>query len=263
MPFADTYHRLVRLCGALRVTILDSGHPAGSLGGSGTWLSAAELADRPEAAACAVEGERRRILADHGRGAPPYVAASRLLHDHLWAAALLMSGPWYLTGQVAGLPPDRLWIDPADGSLALLPEEPETGAPADRASPDSLRAAVAEYAAPLLEAFRPLTRRGTRALWGMVADDLVSGVWYLGRALGEETRAMRVADTLVPDGAGFRTLRGVSGRTYPTRTRAGCCLYYAIRPDATCLTCPRLADGERLRRLEEEQPQEPVAAASG
>jgi len=247
MPVAATYHRLVRLCESLRVTVLDDEHPAGSTDGR---LSTAELATDPRALDAAVEGEAARIRAGHGHAAPPHVAASRLLHSHLWAVGLLVSGPWYLAGQVPRLSPERVWTDPVTGDLAIAPGGHAEPLPAE--APDAVRAALAEYAQPLVDAFGPRTRRGPRALWGMAADDLVSGVWYLGRMLGEEARALRVADSLVPGGAGFRTLRGASGRTYPTRTRAGCCLYYKIRPAETCLTCPRLGDNERLERLEAE-----------
>jgi hypothetical protein len=257
MPLADTYHRLARLSEAFSVTVLDGGHPAGSVGG--TWLSAAELAASPQALDAAVDGETARILAGYGHAAPPHVAAARLLHGHLWSAGLLVSGPWYLTGRVPRLAPDRLWTDPATGALAVVPGSWDEPRVADGA--EAVRAAYAEYAGPLLDAFGPRTRRGPRALWGMAADDLISGIWYLGRTLGEEARALLVADSLMPGGAGFRMLRGASGRNHPTRTRAGCCLYYTIRPAETCLTCPRMGDGERLRRLDAETG--PVAAEAG
>jgi ferric iron reductase protein FhuF len=91
----------------------------------------------------------------------------------------------------------------------------------------------------------------------MVGDDLVSGIWYLGRALGREDDAVRAATALLPEavapypaGADFRVLTGADGRRHPTRTRTGCCLFYTIRPGEACATCPRTCDAERLRRLE-------------
>jgi len=53
-------------------------------------------------------------------------------------------------------------------------------------------------------------------------------------------------------GAGFRELDGTEGpdgapRT--TRDRATCCFFYTLRPEDTCLTCPRTCDAERVRRL--------------
>lgn len=257
MALADTYDHLARLCEALRVTVLVRGHPAESLGG--TWLSAAELAASPEALDAVIDGEMTRVRNGHGHTAPPHVAASRLLHDHLWSAGLLVTGPWYLTGRVPRLAPDCLWTEPQTGAFALASGDLDWEEPPAAEGPEAVWTAMAEYARPLFAAFGPRMRRGPRALWGMAADDLVSGVCHLGRMLGEEARAVLVADTLVPGGAGFRTLRGASGRTYPTRTRTGCCLYYTIRPEETCLTCPRLSDGERLRRLEAE----PVATVTG
>ncbi|MGH3323710.1 MAG: (2Fe-2S)-binding protein, partial [Streptomyces sp.] len=104
-------------------------------------------------------------------------------------------------------------------------------------------------------------RRGRRALWGMVADDLISGIWYLGRMLGQEERAVRAATELLPSGippfpggAAFRRLEGRGGEQHPTRTRLGCCLYYTIRPAEACITCPRTCDAERLSRLEPAPP---------
>ncbi|MEU6233969.1 (2Fe-2S)-binding protein, partial [Kitasatospora sp. NPDC047058] len=68
--------------------------------------------------------------------------------------------------------------------------------------------------------------------------------------------AVRAAGAVLPGGtqpllgaADFRLLHGPDGRSHHTRTRLGCCLYYAIRPDGACLTCPRTPDDERLRRL--------------
>ncbi|GAA5015955.1 hypothetical protein GCM10025734_65260 [Kitasatospora paranensis] len=123
--------------------------------------------------------------------------------------------------------------------------------------PEDLRGAVAAHCGPVLAAFRPAVRRGPHAMWGMVGDDLVSALWYLGRTLGDEDRAVAAATAVLPGGtppfpgaAAFRRLTGADGRSRPTRTRHGCCLYYAIRPDEACATCPRTCDAERLRRLE-------------
>ncbi len=121
-----------------------------------------------------------------------------------------------------------------------------------------LRAAVADHITPVLALFQSPLKRGQRALWGMATDDLVSGVWYLGRMLGEEEAAVRAAAVLLPGDtlpfpgtAGFRRLAGTEGRSHLTRTRLGCCLYYAIRPADTCVTCPRTCDTERVHRLEQ------------
>ncbi|TDU04816.1 hypothetical protein EDD99_3291 [Streptomyces sp. 846.5] len=268
MLLTDTFRRLAHICEDLHVEVVQEGHPADILGGP--WLSFADVATGPEALSTALDGESARILAAHGRTARPDVVASRLLHRYLWAAGLLISGPWYLSGQVPELAADRLWTNPVTGVFALAPGEFTA-----TNEPQAVRASVERFARPLLDAFRPRLKRGPHALWGMVGDDLVAGVWYLGRKLDEEQRAVRKAESLLPgpdgarpfpSGADFRTLRSATGRTYVTRTRTGCCLHYTIQPTKTCRTCPRLCDSERLRRLEAESPRPAVArpaAASG
>jgi len=243
---AETYRRLAGICEALSVDVLTSGQsfPAREEG----WVRASELAGRADVL---VAAEAARIEAEHGCAPRTHVAASRLLHHYLWSACLLLSGPWYLTGQVPRLRAEDLSIEIATGDLAARPGAAGPGAERE------LRDAVAEHVEPVLDAFQPYVKRGPRALWGMVTDDLVSGIWYLGRMLGEEERAARAAAAVLPGGtptfpgaADFRRLPGTDGRTHLTRTRLGCCLYYAIRPADTCLTCPRTGDAERVRRLE-------------
>ena len=250
MPLIDTYRQLVGVCGDLRVTLLADEDPTDSP--SGTWLRIADIAACPEALGAAIDGEAARILATHGRAARSDVVSSRLLHHYLWSAGLLISGPWYLGGVVPLLDPDRLWSDPATGDFALAPGS-------STATPDAaaVRASVELFVRPLLDAFQPRLRRGHHALWGMAGDDLVSGIWYLGRKLGDEERAVRLATELLPggdgrfpSGAAFRTLHGAAGRTHWTRTRTGCCLYYTLPAAEPCLTCPRTTDPERLRRLD-------------
>ncbi|WP_280723916.1 (2Fe-2S)-binding protein [Kitasatospora sp. MAA4] len=240
------------------------------------WVSAADLTRWRERL---VEAEVRRIQAEYGCVAPPHVAASRLLHHYLWSACLLLSGPWYLDRRVLRLRPEDVWIEAASGDLAVRPGgfaclagDPAAGGECggnvrergvrvvagEEELRAELRAAVVAHAAGVLEAFRPVVKRGDRALWGMVTDDLVSGIWHLGRMLGDEERAVAEAAVLLPGGpppfpggAAFRRLPGTDGRSHHlTRTRLGCCLYYTIRPADTCVTCPRTGDAERVRRLE-------------
>ncbi|MFJ9521228.1 (2Fe-2S)-binding protein [Kitasatospora sp. NPDC101801] len=97
----------------------------------------------------------------------------------------------------------------------------------------------------MLAAFRPLVRRGPRTLWGIVTDDVIEGLWFLGGLLGEEDRAAAEASELLPGpsdapfvgGADFRPV--ASGEATRTRTRVSCCLFYTVRPDEFCRTCPR------------------------
>ncbi len=270
----DTYRYLVPLCAPLNVNITeaniprmgdvdrttgDAGAAHGGAAGPGTipgrGVSAADLAGCREAAAVLVEGESDRIAAVHGDRPRPDVAASRLLHHYLWSVGLLFTGPWYLGRRVPRIPLGAVRVAPRTGALTLEVTA-LTWAPGDA---DALRGRVAEHVGPVLEAFAPLTRRGRRALWGMATDDLASGLWFLGRALGEEERGIREAAAVLPGAtppfpgaADFRTLRDARGRRHATRTRLGCCLHYAVTPATAdpCLTCPRMPDAERLRRLE-------------
>ncbi|WP_406389894.1 (2Fe-2S)-binding protein [Streptomyces sp. NBC_00887] len=264
---ASTYRRLTALCPGLDAEVAGPGAPAGQ-----SWVDVAELALRPGLLDTFLEMEAARITQRYDHRARPDVVASRLLHDCLWSLCLLLSGPWYLDRRVPlprpedvriGRCEDRYQVVP--GTFACLPGDPAEGLPGVRrvsdeaALGDALRTAVADLVRPLCAALGPRVRRGPRALWGMVEDDLVSGIWYVGRMLGEEERAVGAAGRLLPGpvspfpaGAGFRDLTGADGRSYPTRDRAGCCLYYTIRPAEACDTCPRTCDAERLRRIEAE-----------
>ncbi|RPE36450.1 (2Fe-2S)-binding protein [Kitasatospora cineracea] len=239
---ALTYRQLADACPALTFSLVDEG-PVGGTPADGRertpaegreWIPADRLASAVERL---VDAEAARIRDRHGLAPRPHVAASRLLHHHLWTTSLLISGVWYLEGRVPLLPAGHLWTDTATGDFALRPGD---WAPGDGAA---LRDAVAAHVGPVLAAFQPLVRRGPRALWGMATDDLLSGLWYLGRMLGEEDRAVATATALLPAGArpwtgpaNFRRERGGW-----TRTRQGCCLYYAVDPANPCATCPRRA----------------------
>lgn len=262
----DVYRRLADLCDVLSVRIAQPGEGPARAG-----VSAAELASDPAVLEAFVDAEAARIQDGYGVAPRRDVAASRALHDYAWSVALLMSGPWYLQRRVPRIRPEELRLDLATARFTLtpgtdfacLPDDPAAELPGALTVPHEealraeLRAAVADHMGPLLTAIGPLVRRGPRALWGMVADDLVSGVWYLGRILGREDDAVRAAGELLPGavapypgGADFRHLTTRDGRRHPTRTRAGCCMYYTLRPDDACGTCPRVRDAERLRRLE-------------
>ncbi|MFE0462869.1 (2Fe-2S)-binding protein [Kitasatospora sp. NPDC058965] len=236
------YRRMAGACPAWQVRVLTEGRP-----GAG-WVPAARFADSVDEL---VAGEAARIRERHGRAVPARVAGSRLLHHYLWSVGLLVGGPWYLAGLVPDLPAAAVWLEPATGELAV-----RVGGPAEHGDAGRVRAAVADHAQGVLAAFRPVLRRGERALWGMVTDDLISGVWHLGRMLGREEHAVRRAAELgglapMVGSADFRCLE-VDGRPELTRTRVSCCLYYAIGPATpACLTCPRTGDAERVRRLAE------------
>ncbi|MGW5474663.1 (2Fe-2S)-binding protein [Streptomyces chartreusis] len=262
----DVYARLTGMCEVLSVRVAEPG-----AADAGAGVSAAELVKDGAVLDAFVTAEATRIHDRHGVVARRHVAASRALHDYAWSVSLLMSGAWYLERRVPRIRPEDLRLDLATAEftvtpgsdLACLADDPAAALPGvltvphEEALRAELRAAVAEHMAPLLDAIGPVARRGSRALWGMVSDDLVSGIWYLGRVLGREGEAVRAAGRLLPSpvapypsGADFRHLTTADGRRHPTRTRAGCCMYYTIRPDEACATCPRTCDAERLRRLE-------------
>ncbi|MER6090713.1 (2Fe-2S)-binding protein [Streptomyces bluensis] len=258
---ATSYRRLTSLCEVLSVHVTDGGRP-GPLRPC--------LVEGQEGAEAFVDAKAARIRERYGHTAPRHVAASRALHDYAWSVGLLMGGVWYLERRVPRIAPEDVRIDLASGAfditpgarLVCLPDDPAVALSGalpvaqEDALRGELRQAVAAHMGPVLDAIGPYTRRGSRALWGMVADDLVSGIWYLGRVLGEEATAVRAATEVLPSalapfpgGAGFRPLRTADGHEHPTRTRTSCCLYYTIRPDEACSTCPRTCDAERLRRL--------------
>ena len=264
---AGTYRQLGEVCEALTVRVADLEPAVTQIGVSG-----AELTKNQEALDAFLLAETARIQERYDHKPRRDVAASRALHDYAWSVGLLMSGVWYLTGRVPRIHPEDVRLDLTTGvfeisprpDLTCLPGDPAAAFPGALTAPHEevlraeLRVAVADHMGPLLSAIAPHIRRGPRALWGMVTDDLVSGIWYLGRMLGEEADAVRAATALLPSavapfpgGAEFRHLTGSDGRQHTTRTRMGCCMYYTIRPAEACATCPRTCDAERLRRIEE------------
>ncbi|MGW1750433.1 (2Fe-2S)-binding protein [Streptomyces sp. NPDC002092] len=259
------YRRLADICEPLDVRVAEPGHEPQAA------VTAAELASDRSVLDAFVDAEAARIHARYGVTARRDVAASRALHDYAWTLGVLLGGTWYLERRVPRIRPEDLRLHLATGAytitpgteLACLPGDPLASLPGALTAPqeESLRAALrmstADHMRPLLSAIGPVARRGARSLWGLVADDLVSGIWYLGRMLGQETTAVRAATEVLPTavppypaGADFRRLVADDGRRHATRTRTGCCMFYAIRPTEACATCPRTSDTERLRRLQ-------------
>lgn len=267
-PVADAYARLARAYGGLRVTELAPHEP--SPRGVG-WVGADELAAGGEALDAFLAWDEAQVLRDYGRQARPDVVATFGLHRYAWLACLLITAPWFLDRRVPRLPPEAVSFHRTQGrmavrtgSFACLPDDPAAVLPGARVVPDEealreeVRAAVARHLEPVLEGFGPRMRRGRRALWGMVTDEVVESLWYVGNLLGgaEERRAVRELELLLPGttapytgGAGFRSLEGPDGRALPTRDRASCCFFYTIVPEDTCVTCPRTCDADRVARL--------------
>ncbi|MFJ9938576.1 (2Fe-2S)-binding protein [Streptomyces virginiae] len=263
---ADAYARLADVYGGLRVVERAAHEP--SPRGVG-WVGADELAAGGPALDAFLAWDNTQVLKDYGTQARPDVVASFGLHRYAWPACLLITLPWFLDRRVPRLPVSEVAFHRTLGrmtvhveSFACLPDDPAAVLPGARVVPDEealreeVRAAVAQHLGPVLEGFGPRMRRGRRALWGMATDEVVESLWYVGHLLGEERRTMAELEALLPGstapytgGAGFRTLSGPDGRELPTRDRASCCFFYTIRPEDTCVTCPRTCDADRVTRL--------------
>lgn len=265
-PVTDAYARLTEAFPALRVDQLtDSERPPHG----GGWVSAAELAAGGPALDAFLAWDEAQVLRDYGQRARPDVVASFALHRYAWPACLLVTVPWFLHRRVPRVPVEDVSFQRALGRMtvrirefACLPDDPAASLPGARVVADEealrgeVRTAVAEHLGPVLEGFAPRMRRGRRALWGMATDEIVEGLWYIAHLLGEERTAMAELERLLPGTtkpyvgtAGFRELTGPNGESLPTRDRASCCLFYTLRPEDTCVTCPRTDDADRVRKL--------------
>ncbi|HBF81537.1 MAG TPA: iron-sulfur protein [Streptomyces sp.] len=265
-PVAASYARLTEVFAGLRAEVLadDAAAPSGD-----GWVGAAELAEGGAALDTFLAFDDEQVLRDYGTRARPDVVASFGLHRYAWPAFLLVTLPWFMDRRVPRIPVQGVSFHRAMGHMTVrvpefscLPDDPAAGLPGARVVADeaALRAevlaAVAEHIEPVLDGFRPRMRRGKRALWGMATDEVVEGLWYIAHLLGEESRAMSELELLLPGTtkpyvgtAGFRELTGPNGESLPTRDRASCCLFYTLRPEDTCVTCPRTCDAERVRKL--------------
>ncbi|MGW1606790.1 (2Fe-2S)-binding protein [Streptomyces eurythermus] len=274
-PLTAAYDRLGAAFPGLTVTELGPDDPAP--GGPG-WVDAAELAAGGAALDAFLAWDAAQVERDYGRPARPDVVASFGLHRYAWAACLLITVPWFWHRRVPRLPVTHVRYDRAAGrmavrrpvSVACLPGDPAAALPGTVVVPDEealraeVRAAVAEHLEPVLAAFGPRMRRRGRALWGMATDEAVEGLWYVAGLSGAEeaARAARELELLLPGttppyagSAGFRVLTAPDGTRLPTRDRASCCMFYTVRPQDTCVTCPRTRDCERIAKL--------TAAAAG
>ncbi|MEU6315669.1 (2Fe-2S)-binding protein [Streptomyces sp. NPDC047014] len=263
---AQAYARLADAYAGLRVVERSADEP--SPRGVG-WVGADELAAGGPALDAFLAWDNAQVLRDYGTQGRPDVIATFGLHRYAWPACLLITLPWFLDRRVPLLPVERVAFHRTQGRMsvhiegfACLPDDPAAVLPGARVVPDEealrgeVRAAVAQHLGPVLEGFAPRMRRGRRALWGMVADEVVESLWYVGQLLGEEQRTREELEALLPGstapytgGAGFRTLTAPDGAALPTRDRASCCFFYTIRPDDTCVTCPRTCDADRVARL--------------
>ncbi len=148
-------------------------------------------------------------------------------------------------------------------TFACLPGDPAAALPGARVVADEealraeVRAAVAEHMEPVLAASaRGCAEEGGRALWGMATDEVVEGIWYVADLFGEQPRAVRELERLLPGStkpyvgsAAFREVTGPGGEALSTRDRASCCMYYTLDADDACATCPRTCVTERVTKL--------------
>ncbi|MFJ5681850.1 (2Fe-2S)-binding protein [Streptomyces sp. NPDC093099] len=265
-PVTDAYARLAEVFPALSIDQLTESErpPAGS-----GWVSAADLAAGGAALDTFLAWDEEQVRRDYGQEARPDVVAGFAFHRYAWPACLLITVPWFLHRRVPRLPVETVSFHRALGRMtvridefACLPDDPAATLPGARIVPDEealraeVREAVASHLAPVLDGFAPRMRRGRRALWGMATDEIVEGLWYIAHLLGEERYAMAELERLMPGTtapyvgtAGFRELTGPDGESLPTRDRASCCLFYTLRPEDTCVTCPRTCDNDRVRKL--------------
>ncbi|MET9666230.1 (2Fe-2S)-binding protein [Streptomyces sp. NPDC006475] len=265
-PVQDAYARLSEVFSGLRVRELKDGEQSPAGGG---WVGASDLAHCGPALDAFLAWDNAQVLRDYGQQARPDVIASFGLHRYAWPACLLITVPWFLHRRVPRVPPEHVAFQRVLGHMtvrvtefACLPGDPAAALPGARVVPDEealrdeVRAAVAEHLGPVLDGFGPRMRRGKRALWGMATDEVVESLWYIAGLFGEEQRAMTELDLLLPGTTkpyvgtpGFRVLTGPAGEELPTRDRASCCLFYTLRPEDTCGTCPRTCDADRITRL--------------
>ncbi|MFJ9175470.1 (2Fe-2S)-binding protein [Streptomyces sp. NPDC102360] len=260
------YARLTEVFPGLGVTEVPAGE---ALPEGAGWVHTARLAEGGADLDAFLAWDNAQVLRDYGTGARPDVIASFGLHRYAWPACLLITIPWFLHRRVPRFPASEVAFQRTLGRLAVrttefacLPDDPAANLPGARVVPDEealraeVRAAVAEHLQPVLTGFGPRMRRGPRALWGMATDEIVESLWYVGHLLGEERRAMSDLEALLPGAtkpyvgkAAFRELTGPDGELLPTRDRASCCMFYTLRPQDTCVTCPRTCDADRVDRL--------------
>ncbi len=275
---ADAYARVTEVLPTLTVTEL---HPDERLPRGDGWVTATELAEAGPGLEGFLAWDAAQVLRDHGRPGRPDVIASFGLHRYAWPACLLITAPWFLHRRVPRFPVTHVSYDRTRGPMsfavhpgpfACLPDDPAAALPGARVVPDEealraeVRAAVAEHMEPVLAGFGPRMRRRGRALWGMVTDEIVEGLWYVAELLGEaesehkhkheQQRAERELELLLPGStrpyvgsAAFRRLAGPNGESLPTRDRASCCMFYTLEPEDTCATCPRTCDADRVAKL--------------
>ncbi|WUH90093.1 (2Fe-2S)-binding protein [Streptomyces sp. NBC_00433] len=267
MPVTSpAYARLAAVLPDLRVT---EGEPRSDAG----WVTAEQLAAGGAALDAFTAQDAEEIVQEYGRPPRLDVAATLALHRYAWPACLLFTVPWFLHRRVPRLPVADVSLHRETGRMTVrtrafgcLPGDPAATLPGARVLPteaalrDDLRAALAEHLTPVLDAFRPRLRRGPRTLWGLATDEIAESLWYVGRLMGREERAVADLTALLPGNtapyAGGADFRGTPRATDTSeaaeggcsRDRLTCCLFYTVSPAEVCDTCPRGTGSDRIRR---------------
>lgn len=97
------------------------------------------------------------------------------------------------------------------------------------------------------------TRRTERALGAAAADVVAEAFLWVGTQLGREDEGRAFAEGVpyvgTPGRGSAHYFAPEQGGSYPAvRVRGVCCFYYRAGNDP-CLTCPRITDDERARRM--------------
>lgn len=152
---------------------------------------------------------------------------------------------------------DRFWCLPDDEAA----DDPAATVVVDEAAlAGVLRAEVRSHADAFLAGYVGGARLPRRHLVGAFFDALEVGVWFGGdHGVPASSEVLSTARTVLPGGttefataSSIYQLTDTRGRPHLSKRRMGCCYYFKSAPDGqACSTCPRVDDGERVRRYAE------------
>jgi ferric iron reductase protein FhuF len=229
------------------------------------WVTTEQLVS-PDAAHLAALLQR---YGDHWGTSDRRIQGSFALIGYAWSVLAPVVAAYLADGRVPRISDGRVavWLDPGeDGAVAL------SGIVVDgEALRDALHDEVVDHMRPVVAAFRAETPLGSRVLW-LITADMIAGAFQLaGEALGQEDRAIAEAKLVL--GRPSSPLRSprISFRRYEhlgdhrtLAVRASCCLSYRLDGSGYCMSCPLLAEPERIERVNawiaEELQQAPATA---